>query len=79
MRSEGFKVGFRRRPRKVPDWFCGYVNFKDAPGKEDKAYDFMNAWLAHPSAKGLLENFGYASANSAAMKEIPMERLTPPM
>lgn len=76
MRSEGFKVGFQRQAKEgASSWFCGYVNFKDAPGKEDKAYDFMNAWLAHPSAKGLLENFGYASANEAAMKEIPMEQL----
>ena len=76
MRSEGFKVGFQRQAKEgASSWFCGYVNFKDSPGKEDKAYDFMNAWLAHPSAKGLLENFGYASANDAAMKEIPMEQL----
>ena len=55
--------------------FCGYVNFKDAPGVEDKAYDFINAWLEHRSAKGLLENFGYAHANDAAMKEITLEEL----
>ncbi|MGV8951436.1 MAG: polyamine ABC transporter substrate-binding protein, partial [Cypionkella sp.] len=48
---------------------------KDAPGNEDQAYDFINAWLEHKSAKGLLEHFGYASANDAAMKEIPMEDL----
>jgi spermidine/putrescine transport system substrate-binding protein len=51
------------------------VNFKDAPGSEDKAYDFINAWLDHGSAKGLLANFGYAHANDAAMKNITLEEL----
>jgi spermidine/putrescine transport system substrate-binding protein len=51
------------------------VNFKDAPGSEDKAYDFINAWLEHGSAKGLLENFGYAHSNDAALTSITAEEL----
>ena len=42
---------------------------------EDKAYDFINAWLDHGSAKGLLENFGYAHSNDAAMAMISNEEL----
>lgn len=76
MRSEGRPVGFQRKAAEgASSWFCGYVNFKDAPGSEDKAYDFINAWLEHRSAKGLLEGFGYASTNDAAMKDISMEEL----
>ena len=76
MKSEGVPVAFNRTPKEgVANWFCGYVNFKDAPGNEDKAYDFINAWLDHGSAKGLLANFGYAHANDVAMKEIPLEEL----
>jgi spermidine/putrescine transport system substrate-binding protein len=76
MKTEGVPVGFQRTPKEgVSSWFCGYVNFKDAPGSEDQAYDFINAWLEHKSAKALLEHFGYASANDAALKEIPMEDL----
>ncbi len=76
MRSEGFDVSFQREAKEgASTWFCGYVNFKDGPGSEDKAYDFINAWLAHPSAKGLLDNFGYASANEKALAEIPAEEL----
>jgi spermidine/putrescine transport system substrate-binding protein len=77
MREEGFPVGFQRQAAEgASSWFCGYVNFKDAPGSEDKAYDFINAWLAHGSAKGLLDNFGYAHSNDAAMSEISAEDLT---
>ncbi len=76
MRSEGFDVSFQREAKEgASTWFCGYVNFKDAPGSEDKAYDFINAWLAPGSAKGLLENFGYAASNDASMKLIPAEEL----
>ena len=72
MRRENVPVAFNRTPKEgVASWFCGYVNFKDAPGSEDKAYDFINAWLDHGSAKGLLANFGYAHANDVAMKDIP--------
>jgi spermidine/putrescine-binding protein len=53
MRAEGFPVGFQRQAKEgASSWFCGYVNFKDAPGSEDKAYDFINAWLEHGSARG---------------------------
>ena len=76
MRREGVPVAFNRTPKEgVASWFCGYVNFKDAPGSEDKAYDFINAWLAPPSAKGLLDTFGYASTNDVAMKEISPDAL----
>ena len=76
MRSEGFPVGFQRTAAEgSSSWFCGYVNMKDAPGSEDKAYDFINAWLDHDWAKGLLKGFGYAHSNDAALAEIPMEEL----
>ena len=77
MRSEGFPVGFQRQAAEgAATWFCGYVNFKDSPGSEDKAYDFINAWLDHGSARGLMDNFGYAHANAAALATIPLEELT---
>jgi spermidine/putrescine transport system substrate-binding protein len=76
MKREGIPVEFNRSPKEgAASWFCGMVNFKDAPGSEDKAYDFINAWLEHRSAKGLLENFGYAHANDAAMAQISAEEL----
>jgi spermidine/putrescine transport system substrate-binding protein len=76
MRREEVPVAFNRTATEgAATWFCGYVNFKDAPGSEDKAYDFINAWLDQGSAKGLLANFGYAHANDAAMKDITQDEL----
>lgn len=76
MRSEGSPVAFQRQASEgAATWFCGYVNMKDAPGSEDKAYDFVNSILAHSSAQVFLDNFGYAHANDAAMATIPAEAL----
>ena len=76
MREEGRPVGFQRMAKEgASSWFCGYINLKDAPGSEDKAYDFINAWLDNGTAKGLLENFGYAATNVEGMKNISLDEL----
>ncbi len=74
--AENFPVGFNRAPAEgAATWYCGFVNIKDGPGKEDKAYDLMNSLLAHSSAQPLLDAIGYSLANDAAMAEIPAEAL----
>ena len=76
MRGENLPIGFQRQAKEgASAWFCGWVNFKNGPGSEDKAYDFVNSWLRHDSAKVLLKDFGYAHSNMAAMKEIPEAEL----
>jgi len=70
--DEGFPVGFQRAPVEgATSFFCGYVNFKDAPGSEDKAYDFINSLLAPTSAVALLDELGYAHSNAAGLATIP--------
>lgn len=72
LQAEGFPIGFQRSPAEgASTWFCGLVNLKDAPGSEDKAYDFVNSLLAHSSAPALLAELGYALSNDAAMAEVP--------
>ena len=76
LKEEGFPVGFQRQAAEgASSWFCGYINLKNAPGSEDKAYDFINAFLDPSSAKQLLEKVGYASSNVAGMVEISQEEL----
>lgn len=76
LQGENFPVGFNRAPKEgAATWFCGFVNMKDGPGKEDKAYDLMNSLLAPSSAEPLLDAIGYALSNDAAMAQIPEERL----
>ena len=76
LRTQKFPVGFQRQSKEgASSWFCGWVNLKNGPGKQDKVYDFMNAWLDHGSAKGLLDNFGYAATETVSMKAISIDEL----
>ncbi len=76
LKEQGFPIGFQRTPAEgVSSFFCGFVNVANGPGSEDKTYDFINAWLAHGSARALLDVAGYAHANDAAMAEIDPEEL----
>jgi spermidine/putrescine transport system substrate-binding protein len=71
MRSEKMPIGFQRQAKEgATTWFCGMVNMKDAPGSEDKAYDFVNSLLAHSSTAVLIKDYGYAHSNDKAMAEI---------
>ena len=76
LRSQNFPVAFQRQAKEgASSFFCGWVNLKNGPGKEDKAYDFINAWLDHGSAKALLDTIGYAATGMVSMKAIPLEQL----
>ncbi len=76
MAEEGFPIGFQREAEEGSSvWLCGYVNLKDGPGSEDKAYDFVNAFLDSSSTSALVEA-GYGQANSTAMKQFSEDELT---
>jgi len=74
MRDSNFNVGFQRNAKEgAASFFCGYINGKGSAGSEDKAYDFINAWLDPASAQGLLDGFSYGHNNEKAFASIPME------
>lgn len=73
--DEGVPVAYQRVPAEGSSvWLCGYVNMANAPGSEDKAYDFMNAFL-DPSSTAALVEAGYGHANAAAMTQFSAEEL----
>lgn len=51
-------------------WFCGYLNVKDEPGEEDRAYDYLNAWLSTETANYIVNEWGYGHSNAEAMAAI---------
>lgn len=76
LKEAGKHVVFNRTPKEgASSWFCGWVKMKNAPGDEQRAYDFINAFLAPSTARGLLTDFGYASANDAGEAMIPQAEL----
>jgi spermidine/putrescine transport system substrate-binding protein len=69
--AQNYPIGFQRQAKEgVSSFICGMINLKGAPGSEDKAYDFINAWLDHGSAKGLLDTVGYAATGTVALATI---------
>jgi spermidine/putrescine transport system substrate-binding protein len=48
---------------------CGFSMMKDAPGSEEKAYDYINSWMEDRSAKHILASWGYGHANVVAFKD----------
>ncbi|MEZ5888327.1 MAG: extracellular solute-binding protein [Paracoccaceae bacterium] len=76
LKADGFPVGFQREAKEGSStWFCGYVNAKDGPGKEDKAYDFMNSMLRADAAGVLVSELGYGHSNTVGMAGISAEDL----
>lgn len=76
LQDEGFPVGFQRSPAEgSTTFFCGYVNMKDGPGSEEKAYDFINSVMADTSPKALLDELGYGHTNAQALAALPAEEL----
>ncbi|MEO8530466.1 MAG: extracellular solute-binding protein, partial [Deltaproteobacteria bacterium] len=73
--GEGLPIAYQRTPKEGSSvWMCGYVNLKDAPGSEDKVYDYLNSFLDESSAAALLDN-GYATANKVALEALGTETL----
>tara|TARA_R110002167_G_scaffold202616_1_gene406452 strand:- start:54549 stop:55592 length:1044 start_codon:yes stop_codon:yes gene_type:complete len=76
MVEEGRPIAFQREATEGSSlWLCGYVNLKDGPGVEEKAYDYLNAFLAPDNVLPLLAN-GYGSANKVALNDqVSLEEL----
>jgi len=67
MVDEGRPIAFQREAAEGSSlWLCGYVNLAASPGNADKAYDYLNAFLAPENVLPLLDN-GYGSANAVAL------------
>ena len=39
-------------------WVCGLTLLVDGPGDQDKAYEFIDAWISPASGKNLIEMYG---------------------
>lgn len=73
--EQGLPIGFQREPEEGSSlWLCGYANLAGGEGSEDKAYDFINAFLDASSTEALLAA-GFGHANAPAMQSFGEEAL----
>jgi spermidine/putrescine transport system substrate-binding protein len=76
MSYEGYPIAMKRDTTEgASSWVCGYVKLADAPGSEDKTYDFINAWLEPATVEYIVNAWGYGHANATEMGKIAEEDL----
>jgi spermidine/putrescine transport system substrate-binding protein len=74
LQEDDYPVGFQREATEGSStFFCGFVNVKDGPGDEERAYDFINAWMEPSAGKALLDTIGYGHSSTEAMETIKDE------
>ncbi|MAW52633.1 MAG: polyamine ABC transporter substrate-binding protein [Geminicoccus sp.] len=76
MSYEGFPIAMKRDTDEgSSSWVCGYAKSANAPGSEDKFYDFINAWLEPSTADYIVTWWGYGHSNEVAMSGMSNEDL----
>ena len=76
MSGEGLPIGFQREATEGSSlWFCGYVNLVDGPGSEQKAHDFIEAWLNPAVTDYIVNEWGYGHGNADNMAAIDADTL----
>ena len=69
--AAGQPIAFQREAAEgSSSWGCGYVNLVDGPGSEDKAHDFVEAFLRPEVTEYIVTEWGYGHGNEAAMEAI---------
>lgn len=63
LKAQGVPIAYMDPKEGVYSWITGFVRLKEAPGKEQNAYDYVDAWLAPETGKFLIEAYGYGHTN----------------
>ena len=75
LKAQGVPVKYMTPKEGVLGWIDGFIMMKDGPGKEENAYDYVNAWLAPETGAWMIDNYGYAHSNAKAFEMVTPERL----
>ena len=76
MQAEGHPVAMKRDTEEgLSTWVCGYSLLAHGEGNEQKAYDYINAFLSESAATYLVNDWGYGHSNLAAMESMDQEAL----
>lgn len=63
LKNQGIDVVYMNSKEGLWTWVCGLTMVADGQGDEDKAYDFIDAWISPASGKNLIEMYGYGHSN----------------
>lgn len=69
--KQGLPLKMKRDTKEgLSTWVCGYVVLKDAPGDQQKIYDFLSSRNAPDVAAYMVSEFGYGHGNGAGMSKV---------
>lgn len=75
LKKQGIDMAMLNPKEGLITWTDGLVLYKDHPGPEDLAYEFMNAYMSPEVGQFLIEAYGYGSGNMNAFDRVPASRL----
>lgn len=75
LRKQGIDMAMMKPKEGIITWTDGLVLYKDHPGSEDLAYEYINAYMTPEVGAFLINAYGYGSGNEKAYDMVPAERL----
>ncbi len=75
LKDQGVNVTYMNPKEGIWTWVCGFVLLANGPGDEDKAYDYIDAWIAPESGQSLIEEYGYGHSNTKAFDLVSADAL----
>jgi spermidine/putrescine-binding protein len=75
LKSKDVPVAYMTPKEGVVVWIDGFIMMKDGPGKEQNAYDYIDAWLSPETGEYMLGTYGYAHSNRKSFERVSEERL----
>lgn len=66
--KQGVPVKYMNPKEGVLGFIDGFIMLKDAPGQEQNAYDYLDAWIAPDAGKFMIESVGYGHSNRKAFE-----------
>jgi spermidine/putrescine transport system substrate-binding protein len=68
LKKQGLDVKYMAPKEGVLGFIDGFIMLKEGPGKEQNAYDFVDAWLSPGSGQFMIESVGYGHSNRKAFE-----------
>lgn len=68
LKNQGVDVVYMNPKEGIWTWVCGLTLLVDGPGDEDRAYEFIDAWMSPASGKNLIEMYGYGHSNEKSFE-----------
>ncbi len=75
LKAQGVPVTYMQPKEGRVVWIDGFIMLKAGEGEEQRAYDYIDAWLSPETGRYMLAEYGYGHSNRKAFELVPKERL----